>query len=52
MFNIYQAKTGCIYILMGNSVTSLTKSQIENLHIDLYSLNDYDHDLYIQYYGN
>jgi len=43
-FNIYQSKSGAIYMLMGAAFTQLTLKQINELGIDVYSLLDYNHD--------
>ena len=45
-FNVYQAKNGKIYLQMGNVVTPLTESQINELCIDVFSLLDFDYDDY------
>ena len=49
-FKIYQAKSGKIILAMGNSITQLTKEQILDLNIDLYSLEDYCHDDFLKAY--
>lgn len=49
-FNIYQARNGAIYIQMGITVTKLTETQLQDLGIDLYSLIDFDHDMYTKHY--
>lgn len=45
-FNIYQARNGKIYLMMGNAATPLSSEQIDQLGIDLYQLNDFDIDSY------
>ena len=50
-FNIYQAKNGSIHMIMGNNHTRLAKEQIEELHIDLYEFEEFDHDGYLKYYN-
>jgi hypothetical protein len=45
-FRIYQAKNGQIHMLMGDRVTALTKKQIDDLFIDVFSLHDFDFDDY------
>lgn len=49
-FKIYQAKNGKLFILMGNSVTALTMQQIQDLHIDVYSLPEFDYDDFCKAY--
>lgn len=49
-FNIYQGKNGCIYLLMGKSITTLTFDQVDDLSIDLYSLRNFDHEAFLTYY--
>jgi hypothetical protein len=49
-FDIYQAKSGKIFITMTNSITGLTFKQIENLNIDVYDLIDFDYDLFKKAY--
>ena len=49
-FNIYQARSGAIMLLMGSKFTELSYSQINELDIDLYSLEDYIHDDFVNYY--
>lgn len=50
-FNIYQAKKGAIILLMGTSCIQLSYSQVNNLPINLYSLDDFDHDLFLKFYN-
>jgi hypothetical protein len=50
-FNIYQASSGAIMLLMGNRVTALNRNQLSDLQLDLYSLIDFDHDQFITYYS-
>jgi hypothetical protein len=49
-FNIYQARNGAIYLMMGNSKTRLTKQQVNELNVDIYSLEDFDHDSFLNAY--
>lgn len=49
-FNIYQARNGRICIVMGSSFTALTKQQVDELKIDVYTLADFDYDAYLQAY--
>lgn len=49
-FHIYQSRNGAIQLMMGNCVIALTKEQVEKLHIDVYSLQDFDYDKYKEYY--
>ena len=51
-FNIYQANSGIIYMMMGKSFTKLEYHQINDLCIDVYSLKDFDHDLFMEAYGS
>jgi hypothetical protein len=50
-FNIYQARNGAIYILMGKTVTPLTIRQLDDLALDLYALIDFDVDAYKKHYN-
>jgi hypothetical protein len=50
-FNIYQARNGKIYLMMGSMVTPITESQINELCIDVFSLHDFDYDDYKNAYG-
>lgn len=49
-FNIYQARSGGIYIQMGITVTALTETQITDLGLSVYELKDFSHDDYIKHY--
>ena len=49
-FNIYQARSGAIMLLMGTKVSALTYSQINDLDIDCYELKDFNHDDFVNYY--
>ena len=49
-FSIYQARDGFVRLNMGDCVTKLTHQQVLDLHIDVYSLIDFDHDDYIKAY--
>ncbi|MFT4093241.1 MAG: hypothetical protein QM640_06340 [Niabella sp.] len=49
-FNIYQARNGSIHIIMGNVQTTLTLQQINELFLDVYSLPEFDHDLFVKFY--
>ena len=49
-FNIYQAMNGGIYLMIGKKVTELTVSQILDLSIDVYDLDDFDYDMYCSRY--
>ena len=51
-FNIYQSRSGHIRLMMGNVTTILTKQQVTDLGIDLYSLEDFDHDSFQSIYNN
>lgn len=45
-FNVYQGKSGKIYLLMGNNVIDLTHEQVIKLGIDVFSLMYFDYDAY------
>ena len=49
-FNIYQARNGAIMLLMGTKISALTYSQINELNIDCYELEDFNHDDFHKYY--
>lgn len=49
-FNIYQAKNGKIILNMGSSVTAISMKQIQELNIDVYSLQEFDHDNFCKAY--
>lgn len=49
-FNIYQARSGAIMLLMGSKASVLSYSQIIELDIDCYSLEDFNHDDFVDYY--
>ena len=49
-FNIYQARNGAIMLLMGSKVTALSYSQINELDIDCYELEDFNYDDFVDYY--
>lgn len=49
-FNIYQAKNGGIYISKGSLYTELSRKQIEDLRIDVYSLDDFDYECFKNHY--
>lgn len=50
-FNIYQARNGSLQLVMGNRHTELTKKQIDDLNIDVYSLIDFDDRQFSLYYS-
>lgn len=50
-FNVYQSKSGHIYLQMGDGFTPLSKEQLSDLSIDTYTLKDFDHDAYMKAYG-
>jgi hypothetical protein len=50
-FNIYQAINGKVFMAMGNGRTELTYKQVEDLHIDVYSLVDFNYDLFKKAYS-
>ncbi len=49
-FNIYQSKAGHIYITIGNRSTQLSFKQLNELRTDLYSLENFDHDTFMEAY--
>ena len=49
-FNIYQARNGSIMLVMGNLATKLTYCQINELNINCYLLENFDHDDFIKHY--
>lgn len=49
-FNIYQARSGAIMLLMGTKASALTYSQINDLNINCYQLADFNHDDFSKYY--
>lgn len=49
-FNIYQAKSGLIMLVMGSRYTALTLSQIQDLNINCYGLENFDHDKFVSIY--
>lgn len=52
MFNIYQAKSGGIFLNMGNNFTLLSQKQINDLGIHLYDLIDFNIDEFNSYYDS
>ena len=51
-FNIYQARNGGIYLLMGGRVTLLSFQQIQDLGIYVYELDNFDIDDFNEFYGD
>lgn len=49
-FKIYQARSGAIMLLMGSKVCALSYSQISELDIDCYNLEDFNQDDFVKYY--
>ena len=49
-FNIYQAKNGGIYLMVGNQCTLLSKEQIEELNIELYSIEEFHYKCFKDFY--
>jgi len=49
-FNIYQSKSGAIYLQMARSYTMLTLGQILDLGINICMLKDFDIDLFNEMY--
>lgn len=49
-FNIYQARNGGVYISSGSLSTELSRKQIDDLRIDVYSLDDFDYECFKKHY--
>lgn len=50
-FNLYQARNGAIYIMLGNSATKLEYKQIEELKINVYEdIEDFDFSDFKKHY--
>lgn len=49
-FNVYQAKSGAIMLLMGKKYTALTYRQINDLNINCYGLSEFNLDDFEHYY--
>lgn len=47
---VYQGKSGAIYLRMWQRCTKLTHQQITDLGIDIFRLEDFDFDLYLESY--
>ena len=47
----FQARSGHIRLGYGNVSTMLTREQIDELHIDCYSLSDFSHDDFVKAYS-
>lgn len=50
-FSVYQARSGAIHLIMGDVHTSLTYQQVNELCLDVYSLHEFDHDLFLKFYA-
>lgn len=50
-FNIYQAKTGAIMLLMANSYTPLTLKQVNDLNINVFNLIDFEYEDFKKFYN-
>lgn len=50
VFNIYQAKSGCIVLVMSDGYTILSYQQIIDLFLYVDELIDYDNESFINYY--
>ena len=48
---LFQAKSGHIRLGYGFTSTILTREQIDELHIDCYSLSDFSHDDFVKAYS-
>ena len=51
VFNIYQDRKGALRLLMGNTHTELTFSQINDLMISIHDLIDFDYNEFMNYYN-
>ena len=51
VFNIYQDRKGALRLLMGNTQTELTFSQINDLRISIHDLIDFDYNEFMKYYN-
>lgn len=49
-FSIYQSKNGSVKLAMNNGAIELKEKQIQDLGIDVYSLKNFDYDLYKEFY--
>ena len=47
----FQSRSGHIRLGYGNASTMLTREQIDELHIDCFSLSDFDHDDFVKAYS-
>lgn len=45
-FNVFQARNGLVFLLMGRGQIPLSYDQISILGIDVYSLIDFDYELF------
>jgi len=50
-FDIYQGRSGHIYLMMDNYITRLTRKQIKDLRIDIFGLKNFDFDKYLEAYN-
>lgn len=50
-FNIYQSISGSIVLCMGNGFIILSRKQIDELHINIYDLIDFDYKTFGKYYN-
>lgn len=50
-FKFYQARNGKIFIVFGAGLAALTLTQITELKLDVYSLLDFDIDLFKKAYN-
>jgi hypothetical protein len=51
LFNVYQAKSGAIIVVMGTKCTALTFAQVNDLSINCYALADFNQDNFCKYYN-
>jgi hypothetical protein len=47
----FQSRSGHIRLGYGNASTMLTREQIDELHIDCFSLSDFDHNDFVKAYS-
>ena len=50
-FNLYQGRNGGIYLEIGVGAILLSKEQLLQLDLPILEVDDYDHNLFIKFYG-
>lgn len=50
-FNVCQDNRGAVMLQMGNMLTELSLSQINDLCIEVYELIDFDYKHFVKYYN-